>query len=148
MKPIRDSIDIDRHPEEVFAFVTDPANLSQWQVSVVSARRLETDALHVGSHIRVVRRIGPREMAATMEITVLDAPRGWSSRALDGVVRGIEHGTIEPLSEGRGSRVTIGLDFETRGIGRVLASLVVIPQARRQLPENLARLRRALEPER
>jgi hypothetical protein len=38
MAPMVSSIEIDRRPEDVFAYVTDPSRLSEWQESLVSAR--------------------------------------------------------------------------------------------------------------
>ena len=38
MAPIVSTIEVTRPPEEVFAFVTDPTRLREWQDGVVSAR--------------------------------------------------------------------------------------------------------------
>jgi uncharacterized protein YndB with AHSA1/START domain len=35
---IEDSIEINRRPEEVFAYVTDPSRIGEWQESVVTSR--------------------------------------------------------------------------------------------------------------
>jgi hypothetical protein len=43
------------------------------------------------------------------------------------------------------SRLTIAVDFEGHGIGRILVPLLVRPEARREMPDNLARLKRRLE---
>jgi hypothetical protein len=52
--------------------------------------------------------------------------------------------TVEPLAEGR-SRLTITIGFEGRGVGRILLPRVVAAEARKEMPENLAKLRRQLE---
>jgi hypothetical protein len=39
MAAIVESIEISRRPEDVFAYVTDPSRLPEWQESVVSVRR-------------------------------------------------------------------------------------------------------------
>jgi hypothetical protein len=52
---------------------------------------------------------------------------------------------VEPLDGGRRSRLTMALEFEGRGIGRLLVPLVVRRQARRQLPKNEQKLKEALE---
>ncbi len=46
---------------------------------------------------------------------------------------------------GAQSRVTIELDFEGHGIGKLLVPLVVRRQARTEMPANCARLRQQLE---
>jgi hypothetical protein len=53
-------------------------------------------------------------------------------------------GTIEPINDGERSRVTIALDFEAHGIGKLLLPLVR-RQARKQLPKNEQRLKENLE---
>jgi hypothetical protein len=53
-------------------------------------------------------------------------------------------GTIEPLADGERSRVTIALDFEAHGLGRLLLPLVR-RQARKQLPRNEQQLKEMLE---
>ncbi len=60
-------------------------------------------------------------------------------------LRAIAKGAIEPLDNGERSRVTIALDFEAHGIGRLLLPLVVRRQARMQLPRNEQKLKEALE---
>lgn len=54
-------------------------------------------------------------------------------------------GTIEPLGDGERSRLTMSLDFETHGIGRVLVPLVVRPHVRKEMPRNEQTLKRLLE---
>jgi len=84
-------------------------------------------------------------MPTTTEVSKLDPPKSWGFRVVDGPVRGIEQGMIEPLDDGQRSRVTIALDFETYGIGKLLVPLVVRRTAQRQLPTNMERLKDLLE---
>jgi hypothetical protein len=60
-------------------------------------------------------------------------------------VTAIAKGTIQPLDAGTRSRVTITMEFEGHGIGKLLIPLVIARQARRQLPQNAARLKQAPE---
>ncbi|KJY32134.1 MULTISPECIES: SRPBCC family protein [unclassified Streptomyces] len=145
MSAIRESIDISRSPEDVFDYVTDPTHLPEWQSSAVSARPLDGAPLHVGSKVRVTRRMGKRRFPMTMEVKELDPPRSWRLQGVDGPVRGDVRGTIEPLDGGRRSRVTLDLDFEGHGIGRVMAPLVVKPYARKEMPRNEEKLKHLLE---
>ena len=68
MASIVASTEISRSPEDVFAYVTDPTKLPEWQESVVSAQCFDTP-VHLGTKAVVTRRVGRREM--TME----DVPR-------------------------------------------------------------------------
>jgi uncharacterized protein YndB with AHSA1/START domain len=144
MAPIVTSVEISKSPEEVFAYVTQPSNLPKWQASAVGVKHDGTQ-VHKGSRVVVTRQAGPRKMDMTVEIAELDPPRRWAIRGVDGPVRGNAIGTIEPLDNGQRSRVTINLDFDGRGIGKVLVPLVVKRQAAREMPENMQRLKQQLE---
>jgi uncharacterized protein YndB with AHSA1/START domain len=137
MAPIVSSIEIARPPEAVFSYVTDPGRLAEWQESVVSTRTEEGGPASVGSRVAVTRRIGRGERTMTSELTQLSPPRGWALRGIDGPVRAIVKGTIEPLDDGARSRVTIELDFEGHGLGKLLVPLVVRRQAQNEVPRNL-----------
>ena len=94
----------------------------------------------------MTRRVGPRQVRATEKITELIPPRTWEVRSFGGIpVTAIARGTIEPLDGGHRSRVTIMLEFEGHGIGKLLVPLVICRQARKQLPRNMAKLKEALE---
>lgn len=145
MAAIVESIDISRRPEDVFSYVTDTSHFPEWQGNVVSARWEGDAPLAVGSKAVVIRRVGPRELSGTEEITELKPPRSWVVRGVGGPVIAIARGTIVPLDDGKRSRVTIALEFEAHGIGRLLVPLVVRRQARRQLPRNAQQLKEVLE---
>lgn len=146
MAAIAESIEIARRPEEVFSYVTDFSRFPEWQGGVVSARPEGVAPIAVGSRAVVTRRAGPRALARTEEVTELDPPRTWAVRGVgDGPVVAIAKGRIEPLDHGQRSRVTIALQFEARGIGRLVVPLIIRRQARRQLPRNKRKLKEVLE---
>jgi uncharacterized protein YndB with AHSA1/START domain len=136
--PIVTSTEIARPPEDVFRYVTDPSRLGEWQESVVTTRTDESGPPRVGSRVIQTRRMGRREQTMTSEITEISLPTGWAVRGVDGPVRGIVKGTVEPLDDGTRSRVTIELDFEGHGVGKLLVPLVVRRQAQRQMPPTCA----------
>jgi uncharacterized protein YndB with AHSA1/START domain len=147
MAPFVSSIEIGRAPEEVFSYVVDPSRLAEWQESVVSAHVEGDGPPTVGSRAVTTRRIGRGERTMTMEMTEVSAPRSWAIRGIDGPVRGIVNGTIEPLDDGARSRVTIELDFAGHGLGKLLVPLVVRRQAQNEVPRNLRNLKERLESE-
>jgi uncharacterized protein YndB with AHSA1/START domain len=144
MPAIVESIDISRPPEDVFAYATDFASFPEWQGGVLSARAEGDDPLTVGSRAVVTRRIGLRELPGTEEISELSPPRSWAVRGVSGPLTALAKGTIEPLDGGERSRVTIALEFEANGIGKLLVPLVN-PKARKQLPRNEQKLKKILE---
>jgi hypothetical protein len=99
----------------------------------------------LGSRAVVTRRVGRMERAMTSEIAELSPPNAWAIRGIDGPVRGNVKGTVEPLADGQRSRVTISLDLEGHGIGKILLPLIVRRQAEAQMPGNMQRLKEQLE---
>jgi hypothetical protein len=89
--------------------------------------------------------MGKREQSMTSELTKYDPPRGYAFRVLDGPVRAKGTGTFEPVGEGQRTRFTFELDFEGHGVGKLLVPLVVRRQARKEVPETHAKLKRRLE---
>ena len=145
MALIEESIEIARRPEHVFSYLTDPSRLPEWQESAVNARREGDAPAAVGSRVVVTRLVGKRERAMTTELTELDPPRSFAGRGIDGPVRGNFRTTVEPLEGGERSRVTIDLDFEGHGIGKLLVPLVVRPRVRKEMPRNMEKLKERLE---
>jgi uncharacterized protein YndB with AHSA1/START domain len=143
MAPIVASIEISRRPEDVFSYVTDPSHLTDWQESAVSVRG-EGDGGGTGSRLRVTRRVGRTERAMTVELT-RNPPTDWAVRGIDGPVRGLAKGMVAPIAGGERSRVTIALDFEGHGIGRLLVPLIVRRQAKAEMPRNLQKRKERLE---
>jgi hypothetical protein len=144
--PIVESIEIQRRPEDVFSYMADPSHLAEWQESVVSAHLEGGGPLGVGSRMTHTRRIGRTERTMTQELTEYDPPRRFAFRGIDGPIRAVGVGTIDPLEDaGARSRVTIKVDFEGHGIGKLLVPLVVRRQARNELPRNQRNLKERLE---
>lgn len=145
MAAIVESIEIACRPEDVFAFATDFAHASDWQGGVVSASPEDVAPPSIGAKAHVTQRVGPRQMQTIAEITELTPPRTWAVRGVGGPIVAIVRGAIEPLAGGVRSRVTIALDFEGRGMGKLLVALVIRRQARKVLPINLRKLKELLE---
>lgn len=143
--PIRESIEIERRPEEVFAYLDDLSRHGEWQGQIVSVQ-VETDGpTRVGTKVRETRRIGGREQAMTYEVTEHDPPRSFGFRVLDGPVRPVGHGTVEPVGDGSRSRVTIELDMQGHGLGGKVLAPLATAQARKQVPKDQQRLKERLE---
>jgi uncharacterized protein YndB with AHSA1/START domain len=138
MPPIVNSFEIDRPPEEVYAYVTDPSRFPEWQDDVV---RVRVD----GGRFTTTRRIGRVEQNTIQEITERTPPRSWSCRGVDGPFRPGAAITVEPLGGGSRSRVTIALDFEGHGIGRLLPLDVIRRMAAKTAPKSYRRLKDLLE---
>lgn len=142
--PIVTSIEVAKPSAPTFKYVIDPSHFSEWQTGLV-AGRMDRDPVEVGARCITTRRIGGRAREITSEITAFDPPRHWADHGLDGPIRGMVEVHVEPLDDGRRCRVTISLDFEGHGIGKVLIPLMVRRQAKSEMPENMRRLKERLE---
>jgi len=145
MAPITATAEVARRPEAVFTYVTDPSRFGEWQKNVVSGHMEGSGPPSVGAKCMTTRRIGFAERPVTSVVTHLDPPRTWGVRGVDGPIRAIVNVTVEPLNEGQRSRVTIELDFEGHGIGKLIVPLAVRREARKEMPENLRMLKERLE---
>ena len=144
MAAIVTTIEVDRPAGDVFAYATDPARFHEWQHGVVEGRLETSGAPTVGTRCRTTRRIGGAERSSVSEVTHVDPPRRWGVRGIDGPIRAVVDLTVEPLDPGR-SQLTISVDFTGHGIGKVLVPLVVRREAVKEMPANLAALKKRVE---
>ncbi|MGH3785021.1 MAG: SRPBCC family protein [Pseudonocardiaceae bacterium] len=145
MAPITTTTEVDRAPAEVFDYVTDPTRFVEWQRNVVGGHMDTGGPTAVGTKCLTTRKIGFAERAVTAEVTHIDPPRAWGVHGIDGPIRAIVNVTVDPLDDGRRSRLTIEVDFEGHGIGKLLVPLAVRRQARNEMPVNLRTLKQRLE---
>jgi uncharacterized protein YndB with AHSA1/START domain len=143
MTSIIESVEIARPPEDVFAYLDKLDRHGEWQEEIVSAKVDTEGPVRVGTRVTEVRKVPGGKRPITYEITAHDPPRTSSFRGTNGPIRVVGTVTVEPAGEGR-SRVTIDLDFEGHGFGKVLVPLVR-RDARKRVPANQAKLKARLE---
>jgi hypothetical protein len=145
MPPIIASTEVDRPAADVFAVATDPTRFSEWQLGVVEGHLEQGDhGPGVGTKCVTTRRIGFADRPDTSELTHIDPPRRWSVRGISGPIRAAVDVNVEPLGDNR-SRLSISVDFEGHGIGKLLVPLIVRRQAQKEMPVNLANLKALIE---
>ena len=144
MTPTTVTVDVDRPADEVFAYAIDPTHFHEWQNGVVAGRMDRPGMPEVGDHCVTTRRIGGAERPSTSEVVRIDPPHAWSVHGIDGPIRASVDLTVEPLTETR-SRLTIRVDFQGHGIGKVLVPLLVQRQAAKEMPTNVRALKGRLE---
>ena len=148
MPPIVTSAEIDRPAAEVFAVAIDPARFREWQKGVTDGHMDGTaggaQPSAVGARCVTTRRIGGADRPSTSEVVHVDPPKGWGVRGIDGPIRAAVDVLVEPVTDSR-ARLTISVDFTGHGIGKILVPLIVRREARREMPENIATLKRLIE---
>jgi uncharacterized membrane protein len=144
MATIVDSIEINRTPEDVFAYVDDLSKHGEWQEQIVSVH-LDTDGpTRVGSRATDTRRLPGGTRDISYEITEHDAPHTTAFRGVNGPVRPRGTLTVEPLDGGKRSKLTLNFALEGKGLGVLLAPLARA-NARREIPKSHRRLKEILE---
>jgi uncharacterized protein YndB with AHSA1/START domain len=107
------TVRIDRAPETVFAFLTDPANDRSWRTGV---KEISADgAAGVGRRIhQVVAGPGGRGINADIEVTAYEPPSRYAFRTTSGPVR--PAGEYRLVAAGPGATdVTFSLSAEVGG---------------------------------
>ena len=144
MAPTIASTVVDRPAAEVFAYTTDPTRFREWQQGVIDGHLEQPGPAQVGSKCLTTRRIGGANRTVTSELTHIDPPRAWGVRGIDGPVRATVDVTVESLTETT-SRLTIAVDFDGHGLGKLLVPLIVRRQADKEMPANVEALKRRVE---
>jgi uncharacterized protein YndB with AHSA1/START domain len=141
MAPLVSIVEIACPPQEVFAVATDPLRFAEWQPDVVRVQMLDP------SRIATTRRMPGGERTIVQDVTRNDPPNSWAVQAVDGPIRPHATITVEPISDGTGSRVTFTLDFDGHGLGVALLPLVR-RQAEKAAPTSYENLKQLLEDDR
>jgi uncharacterized membrane protein len=147
MAPIVESIEINRRPEEVFAYIDDLSRHGEWQEQIVSVRVESDGPTHVGSRATDKRKLPGGTRDISYEITQHDPPRKISFRGVNGPVRPLGTVTVEPLDGGDRSKLTLAFELKGHGLGVLLAPLAQA-NARKEIPKSHRRLKEILERER
>jgi uncharacterized protein YndB with AHSA1/START domain len=134
------SLDIDRPPAEVFAYVTDAERLPEWQSSAVEARWQGEKAR--GARIHEVRKFLGRRMDSDLEVTEYEPDRLFALKAVSGPVPFSVHQTLEPRDGG--TRLTFVGEGEPGGFFK-LAEPIVGRVAERQFKGDFETMKDILE---
>jgi carbon monoxide dehydrogenase subunit G len=127
------TIEIERTPADVFAYLTDVSNLPAWQTGV------KTATLRDG-RIEECRVLVGRELTTTLEVVEREEPRLFTLRALDGPVRLTVRHELEPADGG--TRLTVIADGNLPG---GFAAGLLARGAERQFRKDFERLKQILE---
>jgi len=141
---ITHSIEINRRPEDVFAYLDQPERHAEWQTQIVSAKVEQQGPVGVGTRVREIRKFGGREQDTSYEITEHEPPLRSSFRGTVGPIRPVGTMTVEPVGDGSKSRVAVEFDLVGQGIGVLLAPFARM-QAKKEIPKTQEQLKARLE---
>jgi carbon monoxide dehydrogenase subunit G len=129
---ITHEVTIARPREEVFAYLSDPGNLPEWQ-SGVSEVRKEDDR-----HFREVRRILGREVTSDVEVTELVPPRRFDLAVRSGPLSVEVSHTLE--TAGEGTRLVVAGEANAGLMGPFVGR-----KLEKQVQQDFAKLKALLE---
>jgi uncharacterized protein YndB with AHSA1/START domain len=115
---IEDSFTIRRSPEDVFAFMVEPANLARWQTVKTYVTPIDVGPPRQGYRVKEGTKVGPREWDQVVEFTEFTPGRAFGVHVVEGPP---SHGRWTMEAEGDGTRLHFSGDFEGP---RVLAPLM------------------------
>lgn len=136
-------VEIDRPVEEVFAYLTDPERLPEWQETAVSVTLETPGPMRAGTRLRELRR-GPfgRRVESVVEVSRYEPDRAFDLRIVDGPL------PIDGAHRFSGTAGHTRIDFEAAGeLPRALrpARPLLARLMRRQFRSYYRRLKRNLE---
>jgi len=144
MAPIVQSIEIDRSPEDVFAYLDDLSRHREWDDMILETRVETEGPTRVGTRATDKRKLPMGKQDVSYEITEHEPPRRSAFRGTNGAVRPVGSVTIEPLDGGARSRLTLEFELQGHGYGKLLAPLGN-REARKHVPEQQAKIKERLE---
>lgn len=140
----KQSIIINLSSEEIFAYMNDLENLSDWSSVVVAARKISPPSTNVGATVRCTIRFLGRWFDISFEIVECKPSRYLTIKSISGIAPCLIYYHLEPV-EGDGTNVTTEQVIHSTGSFLGLAEPVVTSMIRRQLEHDLLTLKDILE---
>jgi uncharacterized protein YndB with AHSA1/START domain len=140
---IEESVEIDRPPEEVFAYVADPEHLPEWSGIVQEVRKEGQGQPQEGDRFTTAAKFLGRRFETPMEVVAHEPPRRHSDRSTGGPFEQ-EYTFIVEETEGGGTRLTQVAEGEPAGFFRLVGPLLEMA-GRRQFRADLENLKALLE---
>ena len=81
---ITHALEINRQPEDVFAYITDPQKLPTWQPTTVAVERERTGALVLGERFAEIHEALGRETRTTVDVVAYEEPRVFELHVVNG----------------------------------------------------------------
>ena len=139
------SVSINRSQQDVFDYVTDPANDPNWQSSTESSRWTSQAPYGVGSTQDSVIKFLGRKIESTSEITIWDPPNTFGFKVTKGPIP--FQGVVGFESTGEsGTELTADFEAEFGGFFK-LAEGLVGKQVSKEMDSNFSALKLLLEAE-
>jgi carbon monoxide dehydrogenase subunit G len=137
---IEQTFTVDRRPEAVFDYLTDPSKVTEWQTAKTSVESLTDGPPHLGTRVRErTKPPGGKEFEQVVEFTEFERPLRVRTHIVEGPYPVDGTWSFEP--DGPGTRVSFVAEGPLKGAMRLLGPLAARMIARqfRGYHDNLRR---------
>jgi uncharacterized protein YndB with AHSA1/START domain len=112
------SVFINRPQQDVFDFLSDPANLSKWNSNFASAEWTSSNAPGLGSTYKVLAKMSGGKDQGLFEITQWDPPQSYSYKSISRLPFPIEsiESAVTLAPKENGTQITLESQFGLVGI--------------------------------
>ena len=141
MGHIENSVHINRPIDEVFAYVSDPSRMKEWNTDLVDA--YVDGPVQLGARLTQVRSLLGQKIEATAEVTALDPPNSLSFASIGGGMINMM-GSYLFEAMGEGTHFTLSVDIAPTGVLKI-AEGALVDNASKNMQQNLAMLKQILE---
>ena len=137
-------IEIDRPLEEVFAYVTDPSKLGEWQTNTAEVEQVTEGPLGAGTRLREVHVAGRRRIEQVVEVSAYEPNHRFDLDIVDGPLPvGARH-VFERAADGGGTVIHFTAEGHAPPRMRPFEPLLKA-MIRGQMRRHYARLKEQLE---
>ena len=132
-------------PSEVFAYLADLDNLAEWQSGIVSAERVDSGPMAVGSSARVTRELMGQRLAVPLMVTDYEAP---NRLGIASEVSGVKAAAMLDLAAADdGATTDLAFAMEIRGSGMTsFMEPMIASAAKGDIEASLQRLQARFAP--
>ena len=142
MVKLEHDVVVERPVAEVFAYLTDPANVPEWQSDVLEARKEFEGPPRPGSRWCEVRKFLGRRIEQTIEAVAYEPEREFTLRVVAGPIPFEVRHLFSP--DGDGTRITVEGEGEPGRLFKV-GKRFVTRAVERQFQRDFGRLKEILE---
>ncbi len=139
MKPLINSVALNRSTEEVFDYLCDLKNELSWNPDMLLAEQLTEGSVGEGTRILCQWKGGPK-MECTY--TKFNRPRYWEAYAVSKVMDIAFACKVEPTESG--ARITASMTLLPKGFFRILAPFIRMAFQKEE-QKNMEKIRKAIE---
>jgi len=133
---------IDKPVKDVFAFITNPANMPKWNSAVVSMEQITPGAVGLGTKFKNVGEMMGRRIEGEMQVVAFEPDAKYGFQMNAGPVQ--INVTLTFKTVGTGTKLSLNAQGNPGGLFK-LAEPVMQGRVKSMMEENIARLKSVLE---